>query len=156
MVNTIKNYMYLGLKSVKKYLFIWMFQFFSQGLIPSNCTSLIFSPNLQFEAAWALTNVASGTSEQTNSVVKAGGVPKFVALLSSPYSHVAEQAVWGLGNIAGDGPAARDLVLNQNTVQPLLALINPDTPVQTHSCLLNPILNVETIYFGVLIEIERL
>uniref|UniRef100_A0A1B6EDV8 Importin subunit alpha n=1 Tax=Clastoptera arizonana TaxID=38151 RepID=A0A1B6EDV8_9HEMI len=103
----------------------------SSGLVPRciEFLSNVNNPTLQFEAAWALTNVASGTSEQTNAVVKGGAVPKLVALLSSPYSHVAEQAVWALGNIAGDGANTRDLVLSYNTVPSLLELIKPDTTV---------------------------
>ena len=47
-------------------------------------------------------------------------MPIFVRLLMSPNDDVREQAVWALGNIAGDSPPCRDLVLQAGAMHPLL------------------------------------
>lgn len=78
-------------------------------------------PELQFEAAWALTNIAS--TEETQAVVDAGVVPTMVQLMQANTPDVREQCIWCLGNIAGDSPKARDAVLAAGALEPMLANI---------------------------------
>jgi len=84
--------------------------------------------SLHHEAAWALTNIAAGSSEETMEVVRAGAIPYFIALLQSKDVSVCEQVAWALGNIAGDGAVLRDEVIRRRPIDPLVALVTSDKP----------------------------
>lgn len=95
------------------------------GAVPLlvNCLHNHNNPPLQVECAWALTNIASGTSDHTDVVVKSGAVEMFVQLATSNNDEVREQALWGLGNIAGDSPKFRDYVVNLKVLPLLIHII---------------------------------
>ncbi|CCI43787.1 unnamed protein product [Albugo candida] len=77
-------------------------------------------PTLQVEALWALTNIAAGATDNTAVLLQNGVIPTLVSLLDSSNEEVLEQSVWVLGNLAGEGSATRDLVLNAGALAPLV------------------------------------
>lgn len=78
----------------------------------------------RIEAAWVITNIASGSSEQTETVTKAGATPHLVGMLTESDDGIVDQSVWALGNIAGDKELTRDLVLQLNTLSIVVGLID--------------------------------
>lgn len=102
------------------------------GLVPKlvEYLDVFVSPAIQMEAAWALTNICSGSSEQSLYVIKEGAVAKFVNLLKSPNACVSDQCVWALGNIAGDGFESRDIIIDLNVVDILISILDKNIRIK--------------------------
>jgi len=85
------------------------------------------SPVVTFECAWSLTNLASGSREHTATLIKFDVIPALINVLKRSESivEIKEQALWCLGNIAGDSPQCRDEVLQHDLLKHLLPLIRP-------------------------------
>ena len=49
-------------------------------------------------------------------------------LLSQPHIEVVEQAIWALGNIAGDSHKVRDLVIAAGAVDPIANILDSANP----------------------------
>ena len=78
------------------------------------------SVTLVFESAWALTNIAS--TECGIDVARAGAIKPLICLLDHREVQVRDQAIWCLGNIAGEGPEQRDLILKEQPINLLYVL----------------------------------
>lgn len=66
---------------------------------------------LRIEATWCLTNLATGTNLQVQSLIDKGIIPLYVLILAEDNINLIEQAIWGIGNIAGDCIEFRDELL---------------------------------------------
>ncbi|KAL9648622.1 hypothetical protein ABK040_016254 [Willaertia magna] len=104
------------------------------GILPTlvQFATLFDNPHLQFESIWLITNIASGSSQHTETVVNSGVVPILIQILiQSQNEDVIEQTIWALGNIAGDSAKCRDFVLQQGIMQPLLGILQKTPKLST-------------------------
>ena len=67
-----------------------------QAVIDANLTGVFITllhheiPKFQFEAAWCLTNIASGTSDHVSTLIEKDVISHFIELLKSPMVEVVE------------------------------------------------------------------
>lgn len=87
---------------------------------------------LQFEAAWALTNIcAYGASQHIAQMAEVGAIQEFVQHLEHPDEKVKEQFIWALGNIARNCTKFRDYVLSLGALKILLKIVSESTKLST-------------------------
>lgn len=124
------------------------------GLVPRFIEFLTADQDsLQLEAAWVLTNLCSGSSNQTAAVVKSGVIPALTALLiDGEKDQLIEQSLWGLSNIIGDTDHHRDLVIQSGFLPLLLQILHQTQSLPVVRCAVWAISNIfrlETTHVGI-------
>lgn len=105
-----------------------------QAVIDANLVTVFITlmhhhiPKFQFEAAWCLTNIASGSTDHVNNLIEKDVLKHFITLLQSPHVEVIEQVIWGIGNIAGDSPMTRDSVLASGALEKIAIVLEQAAP----------------------------
>ncbi|PVD31408.1 hypothetical protein C0Q70_06820 [Pomacea canaliculata] len=83
--------------------------------------------DLQSQAAWCLTNIATGGKNHTLAVAKAAA-PYFITYLTGSNTMLQDQCAWALGNIAGDSAECCKILQLQGCIPPLVKLLESPVP----------------------------
>ncbi|KAG8983806.1 Importin alpha subunit (Karyopherin alpha subunit) (Serine-rich RNA polymerase I suppressor protein), partial [Tulasnella sp. 427] len=94
------------------------------GLVPDIVTLLESDdPELQALAASTATNLACGTTQQTQIIVEAGAIPSLTKLAAATNEEMSDIAVWALANILADSGATRDEVENNRGMEAISSIL---------------------------------
>lgn len=119
---------YSGLVGIRKLLSLQnspIQELIDTGITPELITLLDENTpaEFQYEALWCLTNIASGTSDQANSIVVKGGIPKIIKLMDSSIEELKIQSTWIIGNLASDSTKIRDTLIREKAFDKLLTIL---------------------------------
>lgn len=86
------------------------------------------NPRLVFEAAWALTNVASGSDVHVDHILAEEGALEAICtdLVAHTDREVRDQAIWCIGNLASTSVEIRDRILGLGILDNLLPMMAAD------------------------------
>lgn len=96
--------------------------------------------NILIEAAWSLTNICTGTHEQTKQVIDNGACLFLINMLKYDDSDIIDQAVWCLGNIAGDCEKFRDILIAHDILLLLVSNLKKFDFNTAHTSIFNNLL----------------
>ena len=65
--------------------------------------------------------MATGTSDQTECLTEKGAIDKFIQVIGSAPENVKDQAIWAIGNIAGENIKLRDQVIEAGAIPTISA-----------------------------------
>jgi len=83
---------------------------------------------LQLEAAWCITNLATGVHDDTMKVLKASAA-YLITYLSGQNVQLQDQCAWALGNFSGDSQECREILRAQGIIVPMVNLLK--SPIST-------------------------
>ena len=100
---TLKHYGCIGIRKLVKS------KEMKQLIFDKNCVPKLIEfakdnemTHLQLEGTWCLTNLCTDDTENIMKLIQKGIIELFLNVAKNKYFQISEQAVWGLGNIAGD------------------------------------------------------
>jgi importin subunit alpha-1 len=71
-----------------------------------------------------------GGEECADAVIASGAVPGLIAMINSPYSELGAQAIWALGNLAGESARCQSVVLQAGALLPLVEFLERDLSLE--------------------------